>query len=405
MKRVFAVCCALLVSGLMIGSQPAAAADTVRPEVGKPLKEAQVLIERHHYSQALAKVDDADAVPSKTAYENFLIERMRVAAAIGAGRAGVAAKALDAMLASRQLSHDEALKLMEAVASAYYRERNYDQAIAWIQRYHKAGGADPAFTTLEVQAYYLKGDYRAAAHAVQAQIAAVEKAGRTPPEDQLQLLVSSQLKAHDRAGYLSALQQLVAYYPKPQYWNDLISQVQRMPRFADRLTLDAFRLRLATGTLSKASDYMEMAELALQAGFPLEAQQVIARAYAGKVFGSGPQAQREQRLKQLADQRAAEDRENLNTAVERAKSQGGDALVNVGYDLVLNGQAQRGLALMREAIAKDKLNYPEDAKLHLGLAYLKAGEKARAIQAFRAVHGDEGAGELARLWILVAHAG
>ena len=41
--------------------------------------------------------------------------------------------------------------------------------------------------------------------------------------------------------------------------------MQRKQNFSDRLSLDAYRLSLATGSMSAAVDYMEMAQLALQA--------------------------------------------------------------------------------------------------------------------------------------------
>ncbi|MDE2149533.1 MAG: hypothetical protein KGJ55_06840 [Gammaproteobacteria bacterium] len=403
MKHLLTIVSIGLLAAFSVTARPAAAADSVRPQVGKPLKAAQSLIREHKYKQALSEIDTVDAVADKTAYEKFLIERMRVAAAIGAGATDVAAKALDAIVATRQMSRDETLKLTRAVVDLYYRDRNYGKAIDWADRYRKAGGSDPALDTLVAQAYYLKGDYAAASRVVKSQIAAVERAGRVPGEQQLQLLVSSELKRHDQADYVRALQQLVTYYPKPNYWNDLIIQTQRQSGFSASLSLDVFRLMLATGTLTKASDYMEMAELALQAGFPAEARHVLERGYANKVLGSGPQAPRQRRLKDLVDQKVAEDRRTLAAQAQQAAGQDGDTMLATGYDLVLSGQAEKGLTLMQRGIAKDKLRYPEAAKLHLGLAYLNAGNKPKALQIFRTVQGHDGAADLARLWMIVAH--
>jgi hypothetical protein len=40
--------------------------------------------------------------------------------------------------------------------------------------------------------------------------------------------------------------------------------------------------------------------------------------------------------------------------------------------------------------------------LHLGIAYLRAGQKERAVQAFKSVQGTDGTADLARLWTLYA---
>ena len=50
------------------------AADTLRPEVAKPLNAAQDSYRAHKYQDALAKIAQADAVPNKTPYESYMVE-------------------------------------------------------------------------------------------------------------------------------------------------------------------------------------------------------------------------------------------------------------------------------------------------------------------------------------------
>ena len=45
---------------------------------------------------------------------------------------------------------------------------------------------------------------------------------------------------------------------------------------------------------------------------------------------------------------------------------------------------------------------PEDAKLHLAIAYLLAGDNVKAQAAFKTVSGNDGTADLARLWTLYA---
>ena len=80
-----------------------------------------------------------------------------------------------------------------------------------------------------------------------------------------------------------------------------------------------------------------------------------------------------------------------------------DALIATGYNLVVNGQAERGLSLMEQGLRKGALKHPEDAKLHLGLAYIQSGQRSKAVQVLQTVRGNDGAADLARLWVL--HAG
>ena len=65
------------------------------------------------------------------------------------------------------------------------------------------------------------------------------------------------------------------------------------------------------------------------------------------------------------------------------------------------GQYDKGIALMQKGLAKPGLKNPEDARLHLGIAYLRAGNRTKAVETLRAVKGTDGAADLARLWTRV----
>jgi Tetratricopeptide repeat len=378
--------------------------EALRPEVGKPLQAAQELMKAQKYKEALAKIQEAAAVANKTPYELFIIERMRGAAAAGAGDADTAGKALEAVIASGRLPPAEQLKIMEAMAGTYYRAKDYSKAAAWASRYLKEGGTDPQVRTMLAQTYYLSNDFANAAKEIQADIQADEKAGRAPTEEKLQLLASAYLKQNDNAGYFNALEKLVTYHPKKDYWADIISRIQRKPGFSDRLSLDVNRLQLATGNLTAPSDYMEMTQLALQAGFPAEAKKIIDQGFASSALGTGTDAERQKRLRDLATKQASDDRKTLaQNETEAGNAKDGTALINVGYAYVTYGDFDKGLKLMEQGLQKGSVRRPDDATLHLGEAYLLAGQKAKAVQTFKTVQGNDGTADLARLWIL--HAG
>src|SRR5262249_44429706 len=151
------------------------------------------------------------------------------------------AKAFEQVLASGRLPPAEQLKIVEAVAGTYYRAKEYPKAITWATRYLKDGGTSPQVHTVLIQSYYLSGDFGNAAKQLHSDIQADEKAGQRPAEDKLQFLASAYLKQNDNAGYSTTLEKLVAYYPKKEYWADLINRIQKKPGFADRLSLDVFR--------------------------------------------------------------------------------------------------------------------------------------------------------------------
>lgn len=388
--------------GRLVLSVAHAESETLRTEISKPLQTAQDLIKAKKYKAALAKIHEADAVPNKTAYESLILERMRGAAAMGAGEVDVAAKSFDTVINSGKLPAQEQLKIIEAMAGAYYRAKDYGKAATWYQRYLKMDEGNPQIRTLLIQAQYLNGNYAAVARELSAEFQADDKAGRVPSEERMKLLGDSYAQIKDNAGYVSVLERLVAHYPKKEYWADLLTRLQRKPGFADRLMLDLFRLQLATGSMTSASNYMEMAQLALQAGFPAEAKKVVDKGFESGVLGNGPEADRHKRLRELVDKKAAEDQKTLGEGDAQAEAvKTGGPLVNTGYNYVANGKFEKGIAMMEAGIAKGGLKHPEDDKLHLGFAYLQAGNRAKAIQVLKTVQGNDGTADLAHLWTYV----
>ena len=392
-----------LLLALAVGPQIALAQEAVRAEVGKPLQAAQEAIKAQKFKDALARVNEADAVANKTANEGFQIERMRLSAAQGAGDIETAAKSFEVLSAAGKIAGAEKIRMVESLAGAYYRAKDYAKAMLWYQRYFKEGGTNAAMRTFLIQSQYLSGDFAGAARELMTEIQAAEKAGTAPPQERLNLLLNAGTQMKDANTTVYALERLVTFYPKKEYWLDLLSRMQRKPGFSDRLTLDTYRLSLAIGSMSAANDYSEMAQLALQAGLPHEARQVVDKGFTGGVLGKGADGERHKRLRDLVNKRFDEAvAARPETEKLAAAEKDGGALVNLGFDLVFAGQAAKGLPMMQKGLAKGSLKRLDDAKLHLAIAYLMAGDSAKAQATLKTVGGTDGTADMARLWELYA---
>ena len=373
----------------------------LRPDVGKPLQAAEALIKSGKYREALVRVREADAVGGKTAAESTMIERMRLAAASGAGDADTAARSFEAV--SGSLGGADKLRMIESIAGSYYRAKEYAKAQQWYARYFKEGGTSSTNRTLMIQTQYLSGDLAGASRELMAEIQGAERSGAVPAEDRINLLMNAAVRQKDVNGETFALERLVTYYPKKEYWVALLSRLQRKPAFSDRLALDAYRLSFATGSMTAAADYSEMAQLALQAGSGAEAKQVIDKGFAAGVLGTGPQAERDKRLRDLVNKRILEaNKTQADDEKQALAAKDGNDLVTIGMNQVFDGQKAKGLQLMQQGMAKGGLKRPEDAKLHLAIAQLNAGEPAKAQATLKTVSGNDGTGDLARLWALYA---
>ena len=382
----------------------APAVDTVRREVAQPLQAAQDLVRAQKYKEALEQVSLADAVAGKTPFESYMIDRTRGAAALGAGDTATAGRAFEAAIASNRMTPDEQGKIVKALAGMYYQAAEYPKAITWLQRAIKDGSADTETRNLLVQSYYLSGDLAQASTLLQAELAAADKAGVTPTETQLKLLMSIAIKQGDKAATAAVMDRLIATYPSKQYWADVMQRLRNKPGFPDHLVLDFDRLKLALGQLNATGDVTEMAQLAMQAGFPAEAKKVVDLGYQKGLLGIGADASRHKKLQDAANKSAADDLKTMaSSEVEARKGKDGTALVNLGYALVTAGQAERGIGMMEEGIARGGLRRPEEARLHLGIAYLQAGKKAEGLKILGSVKGTDGTADLARYWMILAN--
>jgi hypothetical protein len=401
MNTLRALTLSLLAAGCLFTAQ----AQGLRPEIGRPLQQAGELLKTGKAREALAKVREAEAVSGKTAAEQLTIDRMKAAAAQRAGEMGVAITALEAI--AGRVGGAEQGQIAEQLAAAYAQQRNNAKAGEWLAKAVAAGNNSATVKQLQSYLQSATGDYAAIARDASAAIAAAERAGRRPEEADLLRLADAQQRTGNNAGYSSTLEKLLLNYPKKDYWNAYLGRLPRKAGFADRFALDVMRLRLTTGSLTRTEDFMEMAQLALQAGLPGEGLRIVDQGYKSGALGTGAEAARHQRLKDLALKQEAELKSAIaGQASEAGTKKDGNDLVRVGYAYVSLGQVDEGIALIEQGIAKGGLNRPEDAKLRLGMAQLQsARSKGKAAQTLRSVRGTDGVTDIARLWLVAGSNG
>ena len=397
-----AACVFIVQSGTAQTTQAAKAdevKETIRPAIAKPMIAAEKALQEKKYADALQQIVEAEKVDGKTPYEIYLLDRMRASAAIGAGNDMLAVKSLEAALGSGRIPAAEKLNILDGVARIHYRLKDYKQTAVWAALALKEPGARNETRLILGHAAYINNDFALAKTEIGTYLAANEQAGTPPTEDQLRLLASTSLKSNDAAGYAATLERIVVRFPSKEYWADLIYRVESKPGFSERLVLDVYRLKLITGAMTEKSDFMEMASLTLQSGFPAEASKTIEAGIAAGALTRDPSVDTEKKLRASIAKELAE--ENARAAKPgQAPPKGAIALMNHGYDAVLKGDAKKGLDLMEAGMKAADQKRPEEAKLHYGIALVLAGQKPKAGEVFKTVMGTDGASDLARLWEL-----
>jgi tetratricopeptide (TPR) repeat protein len=397
MKSLRVLTVALLAAGLFM----AAHAQGIRPEVAKPLQAASDLLKAGKAKEALVKVREADAVGGKTPSEQLVIDRMKGAAAQRVGDTATTISAFESVY--ERGAGSEKAQMAEQIAFAYSQQKNWSKTSEWANKAKAAGGNSASLNQLIAFVQSQSGDFSTVMRDSQAAVSAAEKDGRRPGEDDLLRLADAARRMNNTGVYSNTLEKLVLYYPKKDYWSAHLASIQRKPGFSDRLGLDVQRLKLANGLISKPDEYMELAQLALQAGFPVEAKAIVDKGYAANVLGTGDQAPRHQRLKDLVLKSEAESVAGLAKNVDEANAQKeGNELVKMGTVYASMGQHDKAVELIEKGIAKGGLKRPDDAKLRLALSIAASPKtKTKGLQALRAVGGTDGTAEVARLYAVV----
>jgi len=401
MMKIPTLAAALLLAGAA-SLLSTAQAEALRPEVGKTLQQASELLKAGKGKEALAKVREADGVAGKTAAEQLMIDRMKGSAAQRAGDNPAVIAALEAVFP--KVTGTDAAQVAEQLAAAYSAAKDWAKTGQWIQKAQSLGGNSAQLKQLQAYVQSQSGDFAAVAKDAGAAVAASEQAGKRPEEGDLLRLADAQARTGNPAGQGATLEKLLFNYPKKEYWAIYLGRLQRKSGFSDRFSLDLMRLKLATGSLAKTDEFMEMSQLALQAGLPAEGKAIVDKGFAAGALGNGAEAERHKRLRDMANKQEAEAKLSIATRAEAATAaKEGNDLVQIGYAYATMGQADKGVSLIEQGIAKGSLKRPEDAKLKLGLAMLQSGKhKSKAVQVLRGVQGNDGAADLGRLWALYA---
>lgn len=352
----------------------AAQAATVSPRVGAALKEAQGLAAAGNYKGAMAKINEAEAVPGKTADDTSIINQMKQYIGVKSGDASIGGAAG----AKAKFAND-------------YNAGKWRDVIADAETLRKYNALDTQSMLIVAQAYYKAADFAGCARYIKTNLS-------NSSDTALELLARCAYESGDELTQRQSLETLVARSGKPEQWKLLLRLAERSRGLSDHNSLDVNRLRMLTGNITTKDEYLLLAQLSLQLGNAAEAQSVVEKGIAAKVLTDD----RATRLLNLAKTQAAANVANLQKNIAAAQAQPqGDALVKVGEDLVSQGKAKEGLPLIQAGVKKP-MKDAANGQIRLGHALMASGDKAGAQKVFNAVKTPEKDAMVAHLWSLIA---
>jgi tetratricopeptide (TPR) repeat protein len=371
---------------------------TARREVGTPINDALKLVEAKNWDGAMAKVQMADAVKDKTPYEDFMVAKYIAYIAVNREPQDIpaATSAVNRQIASGGAPEAEKPNMYSMGMLLNYAAMDYAKVI---QSAEQLKALNQPFNEQQnvvlVQSYYSTNDFANAAKTARAAADARTAAGEKPGADLLGLLLNSQAKMKDDAGYRVTLDQLATVSAQPEVWGQVmdfaLDSVSKGPMDGqEHRLLNVFRLAMLVGTM-RAEDYPAMATIDLTNQLPNEAKEVLTKG--NRATGD---------LMNQTTAMLAKDQEALpGLAAEAGKQTNGEIDVKLGESYMTYNRHDEAAAALRKGIEKGGLKDLPDAQTTLGIALYKAGKKEEALAEFRkAENANSPSGIVAHTWVL-----
>ena len=408
-QRSIAAAALLLGTGTAIVATPATAREKkaeeakgpkLTPAVQNALASAQKKEQAGDNAGALADLRTAEAVPNRTATDNFYIANIKIGIAQKTKDNALLKEALEGAIATGQTSPEQTTQFERALAELAYNAKDYAGATHYFQMIVAANPNDTdAATNLAIMATNnraMSATDRLAA--IRNAIAVSERQGKKPDEalynNELAIAFDGKLQGEAE----TAAKSLITAYPSPKNWESAIYAFKGTRKLDDQTVIDTYRLQRATGSLTGGGEYLDYAQEAQIRGLPAESRAVLTEGVSKKLVDPTKPNYLEL-SRTVSPAKIAADRASLARLEGQARSAPTGKLADATADGYLS-QADYAKAadLYRLALSKGGVDTAR-TNTRLGIALAMSGDKAGADAAFKAVSGEPRA-DLASYWMI-----
>jgi len=372
-------------------------------KVDKPLLDAQKARTEKNWDLVIAKVNEAEAVPvEKSPYDMFWIREFRGIANVNLKKYPEAISDLVPGFDSPCMDAGDKVPRAKLLMQLAFQTKDYPKAIEFGKKAQELSPSDPDVGVYLANSYYISNDFVNTKAVSAAAIKQIEDSGQKPEETLYRILQSACLNLKDNDCVVAQIEKLVINYPKPSYWIDLINSLLRVSS-NDKELLNVLRLSDGVDVMKEASQYTEMAQLALGQGLPGEAQAILEKGQQKGMFNEQREKDLANRVLSDAKQAVSLDKGTLDKqdASARAKPTG-EADTKLGAAYLSYGQNDKAIEALQRGISKGGVKNPDEAGLLLGIAYLRSNNKPEAIKAFQTVKQNPAMTRIARMWLISA---
>ncbi len=246
---------------------------TMRPVIYKKLEAVRVLADEKKYTEAVDKLKEMDKV-KRNSYEKAQTYNMYAYVYFNQENFAGAAKAYEKVLSTKNLSESLEQTTQYSLAKLYLIQEDYQNALsslnAWFNLVEKPGAEAHI---LKAQILYQLEKYNKALPEVKKAIAIIEAKGQKSKENWLLIERAVYYQNKDYKSMERCLKDLIAHYPKPQYWVQLSAVYNELGKSGKELSV--MEAAYDQNMLIKESQVVSLAQAFLGQEIPYKSAQVM----------------------------------------------------------------------------------------------------------------------------------
>ena len=248
-------------------------AQTMRPKIFKKLDKARELADNKEYDAALEALQAMEKI-RRNSYEKAMTWNMVAYVEFNREKYDAAVNAYREVLKTKNLPESLQQTTLYSIAKLYLVQEQYKKSLTalndWFEVVDKPG---PEPYVLRAQVQYQLENYNAALPDVKKAIALVRKQNKKPRENWLLVERAVYYQNKDFKSMERCLKDLIALYPKPQYWVQLSAVYNELGKPEKELSVleTAYEQTL----LEKESQVVSLAQAMLTLEVPYKSAQVM----------------------------------------------------------------------------------------------------------------------------------
>ncbi|MGB3624027.1 tetratricopeptide repeat protein [Ketobacter sp. MCCC 1A13808] len=363
--------------------------------VYKKLIESQQALDEKNNGRSLSILQSVAGNRFNTAYDNAMIWHMTGYIEFKQGNLKDSAHAFE-----KVFDYDIPLSLSisnhKILSQVYMNLGQYQKALPHIQFWVENNDKERAdANAVLAQCYYELKHYKQAASHLQQAINNYQAQGKTPKEQWLNLLQSSQAQLQDLQQRIRTIKLLLTWFPKKEYWMALASAYAQQDNMDNYLAILALAERKEL--LASESQYLSLASVYLAQGAPMNGARVVEEGLSKQRIKA---TLRNLRFLASAYSLAREYEQALEPLQQAATlDQEGETDLLLGNALYQLARWPEAAKAFETALEKGNLSQTTNAWLLLGQTYLNTKQFDRSLAAFEQAAQDDEKSEQAQQWL------